>query len=338
MAMHNGARCFIGLDVGGTAIKAGVVTEDGHVAHHIAVNHDTADVQIFGVIEQVVTQLISYSRSNLGATVQGIGIAAPGRVDQASGVILRAGNLKLSQFPLKQKMLERFQMPTTVMNDTNAAAVGEYIHGHVASDNFMCITLGTGVGAGIILDGRLYVGNSFRAGEIGHIVLNPHGPLCACGNKGCLETFASGSHMIKKYISLLQNKGMPLPQKVSVTDIVNSANCGDSLALHILREACDALGLSIANAAALIDIDTVVLSGGVSKMNWPFVQNVSDAARKYSFRPTPIAIVKSKLIDYAAVIGVTACWLDDVRVVNFGEAESNVSNLSTPGGENESSR
>jgi glucokinase len=214
---------------------------------------------------------------------------------------------------LKDEVERRFRLPAAVMNDANAAAAGERAYGGVGSDHFVCITVGTGIGAGLILDGRLVEGARFLAGEIGHVPVLPDGPPCVCGNVGCLETIASGSGMIRRYRDKTASAAGAAPAGSGgaagdppLAEIVRRAGLGDEAAAGVLEEAAEALGAAVAFIVQLLDVEAVVLAGGVVKMDWPFVDRVSAAANRLVARSAGVTVRKSGLVDVNAILGAVA--------------------------------
>ncbi|PTX47671.1 glucokinase [Melghirimyces profundicolus] len=308
MNAQTAVRWYIGLDIGGTAIKAGLVSNHGHVALHRSKRNDVS--KALSTVKCVIMDLLKDADTNRFPAVSGIGLASPGRVDSERGVVLEAINLKWRNVLLKQEVEHDFRLPTVLLNDSNAAALGELAHGSVMSDNFLCITLGTGIGAGIVLGGRMHEGARFKAGEIGHILYEPNGLKCVCGKAGCLETIASGSGIVRRYIQYSPDDETASCGKavheIELNDIVQLARQGSVASLRVLEEAAEALGSTVATIVQSLDLDTVVLSGGVAKMDWPFTERVEAAAHRYAPRSSQVVVRKSRLIDIAALLGVTA--------------------------------
>jgi len=187
-----------------------------------------------------------------------IGIAAPGLMDSSTGRIIEAGNLDWHDLDLSDLLEQEFGLPTIVENDTNAAAYGEFLYGVEHDEhatNMLYVAVGTGVGAGLIIEGSLYKGSLGMAGEIGHIVVNGSGVTCSCGKKGCLETFVSEPAMRRKYTSSVSE------QDISIQDLVQRAETGDDIALEVLRNAGRTLGIVAGNTVNVLNCDSVVFAG-----------------------------------------------------------------------------
>lgn len=304
---------YVALDIGGTSVKAGIVSADGKVAFHRNVRHRGTDA--LDEAYRVVDDLLSVAgRERLA--IGGIGMAVPGRVDSREGTVINASNLGWRNVALKSETERRFRLPTAVMNDANAAAAGELHWGGIGADHFVCITLGTGIGAGVVVDGRVVEGANFLAGEIGHVPYRPDGPPCACGQRGCLETFASGRGMIRRYLAatnpasgLSSAEGRDEADQLHGDELVRLAKSGDNAATRVLTEAAEALGLAVAYMIRLLDVNHVVLAGGVIKMDWPLAERVGEAANRFAPRNPGVTVHRSRLVDVNALLGVTARFL-----------------------------
>ncbi|HUO51677.1 MAG TPA: ROK family protein, partial [Gemmatimonadaceae bacterium] len=193
-------KYIIGVDLGGTNIVAGAMPEDG--SREIAVRSEPTHAQrgAEGVVDRIVA-LIAQTMSDVIAKERaqatdflGIGVGAPGPLDRDRGIVVIAPNLGWVNFPLRDAISDRIRLPVTLDNDANCATVGEWWRGAArGARNAVGITIGTGIGGGVILDGKLYHGSSDVAGEIGHTTIDSTGRYCKCGNYGCLEAYASGT-------------------------------------------------------------------------------------------------------------------------------------------------
>jgi glucokinase len=266
-----GMGLTIGVDVGGTKVAAGVVDEDGQVVEKLkrytpaASPDDTVDV-----IAGAVTELLGRY------TVDAVGIGAAGFVDQTRSTVLFAPNLAWRDEPVKKLVEERIGRPVVVENDANAAAWAEVklgaAKGHM---DVVMITVGTGIGAGIVLDGRLYRGRWGTAGEPGHYRVVPDGRLCGCGNRGCWEQYASGSALVaeaRKFarrspgaaIRLLQLGGGSA-DGIGGPSVTTAALEGDAGALRCFEIVGSWLGTGLADLSAILDPSCFVIGGGVSE-------------------------------------------------------------------------
>ncbi|HXW43796.1 MAG TPA: ROK family glucokinase [Streptosporangiaceae bacterium] len=260
----------IGVDVGGTKVAAGVVDEDGTIVEKLkratpAARPDaTADV-----IAGVVLELLGRHR------VTAVGIGAAGFVDETRSAVLFAPNLAWRDEPLKKRVEDRIGRPVVVENDANAAAWAEATQGAARDQqHMMLITVGTGIGAGIVLDGRLYRGRWGSAGEPGHYRVVPDGRLCGCGNRGCWEQYASGNALVAEARELAHRApsaavrmlqlGDGTPDGIDGPAVTQAAREGDAGALSCFEIIGSWLGHGLADLAAIIDPGCFVIGGGVS--------------------------------------------------------------------------
>jgi glucokinase len=266
---------YIGLDIGGTALKGGVVAKDGSVLarHTASTDADSGpDTVIARVIEMV--EALSSAAAARGLRIASIGLGVPGLVSRESGVVRAAPNLPgWKDVPLGELLHRKAGLRVTIDNDANNAALGEFIAGagHGARDLVM-LTLGTGVGSGLILDGRLWHGATGHAGEIGHMIVQPDGRVCGCGQHGCLEAYASAASTARRAEELVA-AGEPSTLKAvldrgEVLDskhVVEAAKAGDALSLRIWDESCKYLAIACISIQRILSPQAVVFSGGMSK-------------------------------------------------------------------------
>ena len=261
----------IGVDLGGTNIKAGLVDENGKIIFKTSVPTET-NLGYKHVINQIkkATSIVLSENSN----VTGIGIGAPGIVSVEKGTVKSPPNIPgWKKVNLAKILFDEFGRKVFVENDANAAAIGESIFGVGKSiDTFIMVTLGTGVGGGIIYNGKLFRGETGGAGEIGHLTINYKGRKCNCGSWGCIETYVGNQKItekvrreIKKYPDSKVHKlaGENL-STLSPKTLYEAAKEGDDYALKAISEVAVMLGAAFASAVNLLDISTIVLGGGVS--------------------------------------------------------------------------
>jgi len=253
-----------------------------------------------------------------GQKPDAIGVSFGGPVSPNRGVTLLSHHVPgWEGFALKEWLFERFGVPVIVENDANAAAFGEWRYGAGRGTRYLLyVTVSTGIGGGILIDGEIYHGADDLAGEIGHMTIDPNGPVCACGKKGCLEAFASGPAIVRRARELLAvfpEEGTILrkyiatnPQEVSAKDISLAAQSGDSLAKRVLQEAGRALGFGLAQAVSLLNPERIVLGGGVIKAGEFFLRSVHEAARAYAMPGARVEIVVAELGDEAPLWGAVA--------------------------------
>jgi glucokinase len=259
----------IGVDIGGTKVAAGVVDGYGRIVQRLlAATPSHSPVAVEDTITSVVEQLRRNHR------VETVGIGAAGWVDTDQAVVRFSPHLAWRQEPLKQRLQERIDLPLIVDNDANAAAWAEYRFGAGRGASVMvCITLGTGIGGGLVLNGQLFRGSYGMAGEWGHMIAVPGGHLCECGNRGCWEQYASGNALVRDTRELVSS-GSPVVQglleavggadAITGPAITEAAVNGEPLARELLADIGRWLGVGIANLVAALDPELIVIGGGVS--------------------------------------------------------------------------
>jgi glucokinase len=301
---------YLGLDVGGTNIKYGLVDAHGAMLWGARVaTPATRPVPVLAIKDIAAAALDRAAAA--GQTVAGLGVATPGRVNSGSGVVLEATNLDWDRAPLGTLLEDKLGLPVRVLNDTNAAALGEYVAGGWPSPaaDLICVSIGTGVGAGLIMGGELYAGENFNAGEIGHVIADPDGGACACGGTGCLETIAAGPGIVRAYQDAMARAdgGRP-PGPVSLSGVAAAAQAGSEPAIAALTAAATALGIQVANCRSLLDVSHFVISGGVANIDWPLVPEIARVASRYltAGKRARLQVRKSEMIDRAAIVGAVS--------------------------------
>ena len=260
-----------GIDLGGTTCKLGLFCADGTLLEKWEIPTDTGDngVHILPDIAASVEMKLTERRIEKSA-VLGLGIGVPGAVDQ-TGVVHRCVNLGWGVVNVQTELSNLIGLPVHVANDASIAALGEAWKGSGAGMSAMLlITLGTGIGGGIVLNGRLWNGYNGAAGEFGHMLVNPNETeLCSCGKRGCLEQYASATGLVRCMRLQLQTDGQPsrLREVESFTakDVIDAAKDGDALALAVVQSSFEMLGAAAANLCNALNPEAVILGGGVSK-------------------------------------------------------------------------
>ncbi|MBA3339386.1 MAG: ROK family protein [Geodermatophilaceae bacterium] len=319
-------RYIIGVDLGGTNIVAGAMTVDGskHLAvHSIPTNSSIGDEgvaeRMVGLIEEVIAETIAQA----GATREdfaGIGVGAPGPLDRERGIVLVAPNLGWKDFPLRQRIKDRLNLPTSLDNDANCATFGEWWQGAARGGrNVVGLTIGTGIGGGLIINGQLYHGSSDMAGEIGHTTIDLNGRHCKCGNYGCLEAYASGPAIATRAREVLVREegesAIPAMVNGRFDDITaqivyDAAKGGDQVANEIVRDTARYLGAGIANLLNVFNPDIVVVAGGVTAAGDALFVPLRAEVRRRAFSPAVRAarIVPGELPGTAGVVGAAASF------------------------------
>jgi glucokinase len=260
-----------GIDVGGTKIAGGVVDQDGVIVEQLRVESPATDAE---AIEEAIAGLVLQLRER--HPIETVGVGAAGYVDKARAVVLFAANLALLNVNLKAELEERIGIPVVVENDANAAAWGEFTFGAGHDvDDLLLVTVGTGIGGGIVHDGELFRGAFGVAAEIGHVRMVPDGLLCGCGNRGCFEQYASGSALVRearaqaRVGSLLAkdlvDRAGGDPDQITGPLVTQAAREGDPFAAELIASLGRWLGEGIASLTDVLDPSVVVIGGGVSE-------------------------------------------------------------------------
>jgi glucokinase len=264
-------RFAIGVDLGGTQLRAACVDEGGHIHTQRRVATSSAGPE--AVIEQIIQVIDAVADSVCRDAICGIGVASPGPVDLRTGVARRAHTIAgWTDVPLRDILTERTAMHVIVQNDANAAALGEWHFGSGRGcDHLVYVTIGTGIGGGVITDRKLVLGRHGMATEIGHMTIQSDGALCGCGNHGCWEALASGSALAEVASKALA-AGQPsmitqiaAGAPVSATHVARAAESADALALDLMRREGEWIGIGLTNLVHLFAPDRIALGGGVSR-------------------------------------------------------------------------
>lgn len=281
--------CF-GIDIGGTTVKIGLFSGDGEIITRWEVPTRKGSDPT-GLLQDVKTSLENCmaERNLKKENIVGIGMAAPGPVS-ADGVLHGCVNIGWGDVDLKTQAEKIFGIsPVRIGNDARVAALGEATYGAgKGAGSMLMVTLGTGVGGGVVLDGKILMGTSGVAGEIGHMTIDPYETEhCGCGKKGCLEQYASATGMVRVTKKFLQEKNedsvLRKKEIISAKDLWDAAKAEDALANEITDFICDRLGSAIANAIYLVDTEKVVIGGGVSAAGQFLLEKVESAYQSKVF-------------------------------------------------------
>lgn len=307
----------VGVDVGGTNTVFGIVDARGNILATDSVKTAAYD-EIENYVDAVCKQISALAQLKLGGTekIKGVGVGAPNG-NYYSGTIEFAPNLPWKGvIPLASMFEERLGLPTALTNDANAAAIGEMTYGAARGmKDFIMITLGTGVGSGIVINGQLVYGHDGFAGELGHVIVRHDGRLCGCGRRGCLETYCSATGVARTAREFLAARTEPsllreIPAEEIVSkDVYDAAVKGDQLAQDIFRFTGDILGEALANAIAFSSPEAIVLFGGLTKSGDYIMRPVAEAIDRNILNiykgKTKLLISELKDSD-AAVLGASA--------------------------------
>ena len=295
----------LGIDIGGTNTVVGLVDKEGNV-----LGTDSVKTQSFPVLEEYVKTVSKLAKDLIAknnvsiAEIVGLGIGAP-NANYYTGNIDMAPNLpwKQDKVPLAKMFREELNIPVTITNDANAAALGEKMYGVAKDmDNFIMITLGTGVGSGIVINGQLVYGHDGFAGELGHVIIERNGRLCGCGRRGCLETYCSATGIVRT----AKERNTPF---LTSKDIYDAAVKGDETAIDIFKETGTRLGRAFADMVVFSSPEAFVLFGGLAKAG-DFIVKYTKEAMEEAIMPIfkgKVKILLSTMKDAdAAVLGASA--------------------------------
>jgi glucokinase len=326
MATKKRGQYIVGVDLGGTNIVVGAMSADGKQHHAMRSIPTSAESgaeavadRIVGLIEGVILDTIAQTEAARRDFV-GVGIGAPGPLDREKGIVIVAPNLGWRNFPLRDRIAEKLNLPATLDNDANCATVGEWWQGAAKGGrNVIGMTIGTGIGGGLIIEGQLFHGASDVAGEIGHTTIDLNGRHCKCGNYGCLEAYASGPAIAVRAREVLvrEETASLLPSLVggklddiTAETVYRAAQQGDAVASEIVRDTARYLGVGIANMLNILNADVVVVAGGVTQAGDALFVPLRAEVRRRAFRPAVDAtrIVPGQLPGTAGVVGAVATF------------------------------
>ena len=286
---------FIGVDVGGTKVAAGLVNSTGEITHRTRVPMVAADAAAgLAAVTSAIDSVRAATNPNpeSRALISGIGICAPGPLDPRTGIVINPPNLPgWRNFPLADMVSKAYRLPVRVDNDGNAAALAEALWGAGSGyRNVFCATIGTGIGTGIVFDGRIYHGRTGAAAEGGHTTIDYRGPRCGCGKLGCIEALASGPAIARRASeriaagrrsTILEYAGGQLDRITS--EMVGRAYvAGDLLAKEVLQETAMFLTVWLGNIVDLLEPDVMIVGGGVASMLQPFLGEIRDRLPSWS--------------------------------------------------------
>lgn len=314
---------FIGIDLGGTNLKAALVSPTGEIIHEKRIETELRNPD--ALFKQVIeTALGLRDDKRAGGRAGGIGIGIPGLVNRKTNRIEVMPNLPaLSEIDITSELSGKTGLPVILDNDANAAAYGELQVGAARGRReVFFVTLGTGIGAGLIINGQIYRGAAGFAGEFGHMTIDPEGIECACGNIGCLETIASGPNIVRRTrerlyrdrTSSLSRLAIPRDREFTAEDIAHAAREGDEMAQVMMERTGMFLGIAIAAVINLLNVEMVVMGGGVMDAGDLILKPTIKETRRRAFPPSfnSCEIVIARLGVTAGMIGAALMARDQV--------------------------
>jgi glucokinase len=316
-------RHIVGVDLGGTNIAVATVAEDGGAMLGFVVRDTPVAAGADGVVNEIVAligeSVAAAKKASPGLEVAGVGIGAPGPLDTANGIVRLAPNLGWFDMPLRDRVSCASGFAAALDNDANCATLGEWWLGAARGGRIVVgITIGTGVGGGVVIDGKLFHGASDVAGEIGHTSIDSTGRRCKCGNYGCLEAYASGPAIAARAMEDIKS-GEPSSLRelvkgnlaaITAQLVYQAAHDGDDLARQVVRETARFLGTGIANIVNILNPDVVVVSGGVTLAGDQLFDPLRREVTRRAFKPAVEAcrIVPGALTGKAGIYGAVAAF------------------------------
>ena len=317
-------KLMCGVDLGGTKLKVGIVDPKGHVIDMVTVyDHVKKSEEL--VVEQIALLIKKLLKQNHleESVLMGIGVGVAGHLRFRDGILITTSNFKgFKNYPLRQKLQEFFRVPLLIDNDANAQAFGEFKYGGGKNYRSMIfMTISTGIGAGIILDGRVYRGMTGTAGEIGHTIIDPGSELtCTCGNAGCLMSVACGMalpHLFRKRIRSGMKTRLEFPDDFDLDQIdgkwlKKGLDIGDPLSREVVLQTADYIGIGLYNIFQIFNPPLILLGGGLMKWGPIYLDQIRETFYKYAKDMIfdPIEISESVIGADAGMIGAAALLLE----------------------------
>ena len=316
--------CIIGIDLGGTNIKAGLISPEGEVIHRwkrLTEAHEGGPA-ILNRILDLASEILNYKSVKSGElVVKAIGIGSPGAIDHINGIVSsNTANLPgWGGTKIVESFESRFNLPTSVDNDANVFALAEAIFGSGRGARvILCYTLGTGIGGGIIIDGKVFHGVNNFAGELGHTIIEIDGEPCTCGGHGCVEAYTAANG-ITKYAKELMEKNPD--SKLHECDIINpktvnqAAQAGDPTALKVIERTGRYLGVAMSSLVAAINPDRIIIGGGISGMKDLLFGSIREEikSRVFFYDHSPVEILSAGLGKDSGIIGAATLAMELIR-------------------------
>lgn len=309
-------KYYVGIDLGGTNIVAGVVDENYNIISKASTktNCPRPEKEIADDMAKMALQAVKNANLEI-SNIEWIGIGTPGIANSATGIIERANNLGFVNTPMVKYIKETIDKPVFIENDANAAAYGEFVVGAAKeARNAICVTLGTGVGAGIIIDGKIYSGSNYAGAEIGHTVIEVDGAECSCGRKGCFEAYSSATGLIrmskeameKNPDSIMNKMAQEKGGKVTARTSFDAMRAGDKSAKEVVDKYIKYLAAGITNTINIFQPDILCIGGGVCNEGDPLLLPVKALVENEDFAKNSekrTEIVIAKLGNDAGIIG-----------------------------------
>lgn len=304
---------YVGIDLGGTNIAAGLVDDNGKLLHKLSV-HTPSDVDYTVIVEEMV-KISKKVVSEYGVSedeIKSVGIGCPGSIDYKKGSVAYSNNIKMYDAPVCEEFKKYWNVPVALENDANAAALGEYVACGENANVFVAVTLGTGVGGGVIIDGKIFTGSNGAGAELGHSTLVHDGLPCTCGKKGCWECYASATALvnqtkiaIEKHPESLMTKISKERGKVNGRTAFDAAKQNDSVAEYVVKKYLEYVADGIVSMVNIFQPDKVVISGGISNEGEYILKPIREYVEKYDYNKLfkKVEITTATLLNDAGIIG-----------------------------------
>ena len=316
----------IGVDLGGTKIEIGIVDQTGKILKHMRLETDVKGGA--EAVEKQIFEGIRYIQLETALPIDGIGIGVAGQIQPRTGIVQFAPNLKWHHYPLGPHLATELQLPIFIVNDVRAITWGEWLFGAgQGCQNLICLFVGTGIGSGIILGNQMLIGCSNTCGEVGHMVIDFHGPVCTCGNHGCLETFAGGWGIAARAKEILKQNPTDIAnatllemvkgniEAMTARLVIEAYHQGDVIAQLVLQRALQALTAGCVSLVNAFNPCRLILGGGIldGLPEWmPLIeQGIQQSALKAALQS--FAVVPAQLGKEVGVIGSAAVVFDQLK-------------------------
>lgn len=317
LAMNEEAGVILALDLGSSQLRGAVYNALGATLYSVdspfvGTGREAIEKQVMDVVVELVEASERLQKRPLA-----IAMSIPGAVDVRNGVIVRITILDIENYPIGAILHERFQLPVVLEHDTIAAAYAERHYGAGRnSENMIYLTVSQGIGAGIVLNNRIYRGEKGFAGEIGHVTVMRDGPRCVCGRRGCLEAVAGTGAIVQRTRELLAAEPLPSeqvtpsslrtvdPAELTARSIIDAANQGDPIAQQVLRESADYLAQAVGIVTCVLDIGTIILGGEIMTARENYLEPLRSSLPHYQFSVNPPVILPALMDQDASIKGV----------------------------------
>ena len=320
-------KYVVGVDIGGTNVKVAILDLKGRIYRKkvFSTKEFSKKNELINELTRNIKAAI-YENRLKAKDILGIGIGVPGLIDSRQGIIHYLVNIKgFIKVPLKQIIENKLNIPTFLDNDVNVMCLGELHYGNAkGAKNVVCITLGTGVGGGIVIEGKLYRGASLSAGEVGHVTINENGPHCNCGNRGCMESYVGNVAITKDAIRRIKKNKKTLIYKlvggklseVTPKVISRAAGKGDRLAKHILKDTGMRIGVGLSTIINILNPEKIMIGGGVAEAGSILFDAIRKSVNSRAMKvpAKAVKIIKAKLGKDAGIIGAVALVKEELKI------------------------